>query len=112
MSSRNTLSERLTKHGDTKNNLRTKTYNSWRAMKDRCYSKKHSEFKRYGDVGILVCERWKNSYENFLTDMGERPEKHSIDRINPFGNYEPSNCRWVDFKTQANNTRKKFIKEN
>jgi len=107
MSSRNFSYLRLTTHGKTN----TPTYNSWRAMKDRCYSKNHIEYKRYGALGIEVCERWKTSYENFLQDMGERPPKHSLDRINPFKNYSPENCRWADYKTQANNTRKKYEEE-
>jgi hypothetical protein len=104
-SSRNTLGQRNTTHGKTN----TTTYNSWRAMKDRCYCKSHIEYKRYGAIGITVCDRWKNSYQNFLDDMGEKPENHSLDRIDPFGNYEPSNCRWATYKEQANNTRKKRL---
>lgn len=105
-SSRLTLAERATTHGASN----TLTYNSWRAMKDRCYSKKHSEYKRYGALGTIVCERWINSYPNFLEDMGERPEAHSLDRINPFGNYEPSNCRWATHKEQANNKKMHYLK--
>jgi hypothetical protein len=104
-SSRFSLKEKVTTHGLSN----TKTYNSWRAMKDRCYCKSHSEYKRYGEIGITVCERWKNSYENFLKDMGERPENHSLDRINPFGNYSPENCRWATYKEQANNTKIKYL---
>ena len=104
-SSRLFLKEKVTTHGLSN----TKTYNSWRAMKDRCYCKSHSEYKRYGALGVTVCERWKNSYQNFLKDMGERPENHSLDRINPFENYSPENCRWATYKEQANNTRIKYL---
>ena len=106
-SSRLSLKERATKHGLSN----TKTYNSWRAMKDRCYCVSHGEYKRYGQVGIKVCERWKDSYENFLLDMGERPPNHSLDRINPFGDYSPKNCRWATPKEQANNKKSHFLKK-
>jgi hypothetical protein len=103
-SSRTTIKERLTIHGK----CYTKTYNSWRAMKDRCYGIAHKEYKRYGALGIIVCDRWRDSYQNFLDDMGERPENYSLDRINPYGNYEPENCRWATHKEQANNKKKKY----
>jgi hypothetical protein len=111
-SSRNKIKDKMTTHGEGSVLRRTKTYNSWRAMKDRCYSKGHKEYKRYGAVGIEVCDRWRNSYENFLSDMGRRPDKHTLDRINPYGNYEPTNCRWASLTTQRNNTRKNYAKEN
>lgn len=81
----------------------TPTYNSWECMRARCYNPHNASFKYYGGAGITVCDRWKNSFENFLADMGERPEGTTIDRIDAGGNYEPSNCRWADAKTQALN---------
>lgn len=75
-------------------------------MKQRCYTEKRKNFKNYGGRGIYVCDRWKNSFENFLLDMGERPPRTSLDRIDVNGNYEPSNCRWSDSETQYNNTRR------
>ena len=68
-------------------------------MKLRCGNPKHSSGNY---VGISYCERW-NDFRNFLQDMGVRPEGTSLDRIDPLGNYEPSNCRWADILTQENN---------
>jgi hypothetical protein len=79
-------------------------YHAWRGMMSRCYNPKSSGYKYYGGRGITVCERWKNSSNSFMEDMGPRPSpKHSVDRINNDGNYEPSNCRWATWKEQANN---------
>lgn len=85
---------------------RTPTYNSWKGLKARCLNPKEPQFKQYGGRGIQVCERWQHSFENFLEDMGVRPEGTSIERRNNDGNYEPSNCYWATLKQQANNTRR------
>lgn len=85
---------------------RSSTYNIWCAMKDRCLNPDNESFYRYGGRGIKVCARWL-VFENFLGDMGERPEGLSLDRFpNNDGNYEPDNCRWATMKEQANNTRR------
>ena len=81
------------------------TYGSWVAMKCRCTNSKHVAYKHYGGRGIAVCARWFESFENFLADMGDRPLGFTLDRINPDGDYEPGNCRWVLPKIQGNNRR-------
>lgn len=95
-----------TKHGDAKNNSRSPTYRSWESMIRRVSSKKYKGYAKYGGRGIVVCDSWRSSYSDFLKDMGERPDGTSLDRINPDGNYEASNCRWADTYTQRNNRSK------
>jgi hypothetical protein len=99
------IKETNTKHKATENGIITGTYRSWRTMKARCYQKSTINYKEYGGRGIEVCERWRNSFENFLEDMGERPEGYSIERKDFNGNYEPSNCCWIPFNHQSKNTR-------
>ena len=94
-----------TTHQATQNRKPTGTYKSWYSMKSRCYRKSCIEYERYGGRGIEVCERWRNSFENFLEDMGERPEGYSIERKDFNGNYEPSNCCWIHNSQQAKNRR-------
>lgn len=92
------------KHGHSRNHKITPEYSVWISMKGRCYNKNEKEYKYYGGRGIIVCDRWLERFDNFFDDMGVRPsKKHSIDRINNDGNYEPSNCRWATTKEQSRN---------
>lgn len=74
-------------------------------MKDRCYNEDNNRFYAYGARGIKVCDRWRDSFENFVADMGERPEGMSLDRINVEADYSPENCRWASTAEQARNQR-------
>lgn len=80
-------------------------YRSWTHMKWRCLNENSTQYKYYGGRGITVCESWRSSFQSFYADMGPRPEGTSLDRIDPDGNYEPSNCRWADAGTQSRNRR-------
>lgn len=84
-------------------------YKAWHNMIARCTHKHHALWSYYGARGIEVCGEWRVSYHAFITDMGPRPSnKHSLDRIDNDGNYEPGNCRWATAKQQARNQRKTY----
>lgn len=89
-------------HGKSK----TVEYRIWKNMISRCETPSQSVYPHYGGRGIKVCDRWRNSFEVFLADMGPRPSpRHSIDRIDVDGDYEPNNCRWADAAEQRANRR-------
>lgn len=93
---------------------RTSEYRTWDGMKQRCLNPNSKGYENYGGRGIKVCDRWL-IFENFIADMGNKPTKfHSIDRIDNYGDYEPSNCRWATLTVQNSNKRptgKSFVIE-
>jgi hypothetical protein len=95
----------FTKHGEAAQI--TPEYMAWASMKSRCYNSKGKKYALYGGRGINICDRWRESFEAFLDDIGRRPSpNHSIDRYpNGDGNYEPGNVRWATYSEQNANRR-------
>lgn len=94
----------ITTHGQSS----TKLYRTWCAMKQRCYNPRQKKsYPHYGGQGVRVCDAWLHSFERFRHDMGEPPTPlHTIDRIDPRGDYEPRNTRWASQHEQMTNTRR------
>ena len=90
----------LPKHGLT----HSPTYYTWKSMKARCLRPTATSYWKYGGIGVKIYEPWL-VFDNFLKDMGIRPQGKTLDRINPYGNYEPKNCRWATLAEQQRNRR-------
>lgn len=103
------------KNGRVIRQYRTREYNTWKMMVQRCHDKTFEYYEGYGGQGIRVCQRWREprgyGFLNFIRDMGPRPLGKTLDRINPRGHYEPGNCRWADVDTQVHN-QSRFIWKN
>ena len=94
--------ERAVIHGHAR--PQSATYKSWHSMVDRCSRPGATSWRYYGGLGVKVCARWLD-FANFLEDMGVRPPGLTLDRIDPYGNYEPGNCRWATWIEQRANRR-------
>ncbi len=94
------LKEKITKHGGSGKG----SYNTWRAMMRRCYRPNDKDYPRYGGQGVIVCSEW-HEYMAFAVCVGEPLGTETLDRIDPYGDYTPKNCRWATLPTQARNTR-------
>lgn len=101
---REVVIQRMTTHGRT----RTTEFKSWTGMKERCYRPSRRDYKNYGERGIRVCDEWLHDFQAFHNHVGPKPSpKHSIDRIDNGGNYEPGNVRWATPEQQSQNRRAK-----
>jgi hypothetical protein len=106
------VAERVRLQSTTHGMCGTREYHSWRAMVARCTNEKRPDYDHYGGRGIKVCDRWRNSFEDFYTDMGDKPTDMSLDRIDNDGDYAPDNCRWATWREQSRNKRNNRLIEN
>lgn len=103
---REAVARRETVHGHARRGSHSAEFEAWGALRERCNKPSSPEYKNYGGRGITVCQRWDESFQSFFDDVGRRPSpKHSLDRIDVNGNYEPGNVRWALYETQVNNKR-------
>lgn len=92
------------RHGHTVNGKKTRVYMAWRNMNQRCTNAKRVDYHGYGGRGIAVCERWRESFEAFLEDMGEPAPGYTLERKDNDRGYEPGNCLWATRRAQRRNT--------
>jgi len=104
---RNEMNARPKVHGHSKaaGRGRSPTYITWEGMKQRCHNPAANGYTEYGARGITVCDSWRESFERFLADMGERPDGMTLDRIDNDRGYEPDNCRWATRSDQQSNRK-------
>ena len=103
--------ELLTKPVPLLHNQRNPTYRSWQNMRTRCMNERHPSYRHYGQRGITICPQWQEDFDQFLKDMGHRPEGLSLERIDNEGSYSPENCKWGTRCEQAGNTRRNIVVE-
>lgn len=109
--SREMASQRRKTHGATQHSKRTRLYDIWRGMKERCQNPKNISYANYGGKGIRICETWNSSFEQFKewAEQNGYSDNLSIDRIDARAGYFPDNCRWVTKRVQNNNTNRNAI---
>jgi hypothetical protein len=90
---------------ENRSHLTAETHSSWLNMRQRCLNPAHQSYPSYGGRGITVCDRWKDNYDAFYTDMGPRPKGMTLERVDNEQGYDPFNCVWATRKTQSRNTR-------